>query len=257
MNTHNNETLDLISTTSTRSAQGRLTALLVKWLFRQATVSKVELLSENFRRITLAGDDLKGIVWTPGQKIQINFGGDATRTYTPTSWDPITGETSIIAFLHGKGPGSSWASSVQQGAACPFFGPRRSIDLKRSLVGRPLVFGDETSFASALTFTASTSQTEDVALLFEVTSVEESRKVWQACSAWPAHFIARKSGDAHLDEIEVLMLRLVDDWSPDRYILIGKASSIQRGRRVLKTRGIDSAKVETKAYWAHGKTGLD
>jgi hypothetical protein len=34
---------------------GRLTTLLTKWFFRQATVPKVEVLSEHFRLIALTG----------------------------------------------------------------------------------------------------------------------------------------------------------------------------------------------------------
>lgn len=237
--------------------RGALMALLVKWFFRQATVSQVDVLSEHFQRITLAGEALRGVSWMPGQKIQVGVGGNANRSYTPICWDTAAGETRILAFSHGTGPGAAWASTVQVRAACPFFGPRPSLDLDGSRDGRSFLFGDETAFGLALALCASLGGSGAVSLLFEVSSVEESKQVWQECSTQPAHFIARAVDDAHLDEVETRTLEIIDDWDPNCFILSGKASSIQRVRRALRSRGIAATQVKTKAYWAPGKTGLD
>ncbi|MFK4445921.1 ferric-chelate reductase (NADPH) [Caballeronia udeis] len=238
---------------------GRLTALLIKWLFRQATVSGVESLSEHFRLVTLAGEDLKAVAWVPGQKIQVDVGGGKNRTYTPVSWNAATGETRILAFSHGDGPGAMWASTARIGKACSFFGPRRSLDLDGLTNQRSLVFGDETAFGLALALGSNLGPSGAIASVFEVSCVEESERVWQAISAKPARFVPRASGnsDAHLDEVEAHLLKVIDEWRPDSFVLSGKASSIQRVRRVLKASGIEAARIRTKAYWAPGKTGLD
>lgn len=110
--------------------QGRVTRMLLQWLMRPARIAAVETLSPRFRLVALEGDALKGLAWTMGQKIQVAMGsGLSARTYTPMSWDAENGRTTLLAFAHGSGPGSRWASSLQEGDMCRFFGPRRSLDL--------------------------------------------------------------------------------------------------------------------------------
>lgn len=41
------------------------------------------------------------------------------------------------------------------------------------------------------------------------------------------------------------------------FILTGKAQSIQRMLRTLKTSGVPGHRIVSKAYWSPGKTGLD
>ncbi len=239
------------------SKPGPLTRLLEKWFFREATVTKVQVMSQHFRLITLAGEDLRGVAWVPGQKVQINVGGDAVRTFTPISWDPIAGETRILVYVHGQGPGAAWAAWTQVGMTCAVFGPRRSLTLDMGAAGLTFVFGDETSFGLALAFGASLSASEAIASLFEVSSVEEAERVWRALSTDPVTFVPRTVGGGHLDTLERRTLEIVDDWEPDRFVLTGDAASIQRVRRTLRGREIVSARIRAKAYWAAGKTGLD
>ena len=126
--------------------------MLLQWLMRPASIAGIEVLSPRFRSIALEGDALKGLAWNVGQKIQVAMGsGLSARTYTPMSWDAENGRTTLLAFAHGSGPGSRWASSLQEGDMCRFFGPRRSLDLSPGETPTVL-FGDETSFglASAL-----------------------------------------------------------------------------------------------------------
>ncbi|WP_291780346.1 hypothetical protein [Luteibacter sp.] len=58
-----------------------------------------------FRLITLGGDALKQVAWTPGDKLQLMFGGWMQRTYTPIEWDALKGRTRLLAFIHGDSPG--------------------------------------------------------------------------------------------------------------------------------------------------------
>ncbi len=239
-----------------RKEPGRLTALLMRWLFRQATVAKVEALSEHVRLITLAGESLKTVEWIAGQKIQIAVGGNANRTYTPISWDVRHGETRLLAFSHGDGPGSVWASTVRVGEMCQFFGPRPSLDLD-GLGELPFLFGDETSFGLAQALCAKRAPSGTGAFLFEVTSVEASEQVWHASGMPRAIFVQRAEHDAHLAEIEAQTLKILTDWAPANFVLTGKASSIQCIGKLLKKQGVTSSRLKAKAYWAPGKAGLD
>jgi NADPH-dependent ferric siderophore reductase len=41
------------------------------------------------------------------------------------------------------------------------------------------------------------------------------------------------------------------------FVLTGQASAIQRLRQHLRAQGVPASRILTKAYWAHGKRGLD
>ena len=52
------------------------------------------------RRIVLGGEALRGIAWTPGDKLQIRQGhGLQTRTYTRIEWPPTLGELLFLPKL--------------------------------------------------------------------------------------------------------------------------------------------------------------
>jgi NADPH-dependent ferric siderophore reductase len=221
---------------------------------RPARVAAVETLSPHFRLIDLEGEALRNVAWMAGQKVQVSMGsGLSTRTYTPMSWDADSGRTQMLAFMHGDGPGSGWASGVREGDACQFFGPRRSLDLVD--LERPVVlFGDETSFGLAASFRAC-PQAEGAVNLFEVSDVPAARPVLEAIGLGHANLIERRVDDAHLAAAEADLVRFAA--SGATFVLTGKAASIQRVSRALKAAGVAGARLNAKAYWAPGKTGLD
>lgn len=236
------------------SSQGRVTRLLLRWLMRPARVTTVETFSTHFRLIELEGEALRDVAWTAGQKIQVAMGsGLSARTYTPMSWDADRGRTRLLAFAHGDGPGSRWASGLREGDTCQFFGPRRSLDLA-GLEAPVVLFGDETSFGIAAAL-RNNLQAGGALHMFEANDIVESRQVLQAISLSEARLIARSTGDSHLATVEAELLRLAA--SGAQFVLTGKASSIQRISRALKTADVASSRIKTKAYWAPGKTGLD
>ncbi|RYZ71034.1 MAG: siderophore-interacting protein, partial [Proteobacteria bacterium] len=141
-----------------------------------ATVSSVESVSENFRIITLHAAALTKVRWASGGKIQINVGEWNVRTYTPVSIDSETGQLRIVAYLHGKGPGSRWASEIKVGDECQYLGPRESLAPDSKL--KPVVvFGDETSLGLAATCRKLGGENSHYHFVFEVTDVEECLKV--------------------------------------------------------------------------------
>ncbi len=227
---------------------------LLRWLMRPAHVAAVETLSPHFRLVHLEGDALGKVAWTAGQKVQVSIGsGLSARTYTPMSWDADSGRTRMLTFAHGDGPGSRWASGLRKGDICQLFGPRRSLDLS-GLESPVVLFGDETSFGLAAALRASALGTGAIHV-FETSDVAESRPVLEAIGLGGATLIERTAEDAHLAVAETEILRLAA--SRAHFVLTGKASSIQRVSRALKTVGVVSSRVKTKAYWAPGKVGLD
>jgi len=233
---------------------GRLGRTLIRLLMKRATVTANETLADRFRLIALEGPGLMGILWTPGQKIQIAMGSAfVARTYTPIAWNADTGRTCILGYAHGTGPGSDWLRAAVPGTACDIFGPRVSIDIGRPS-GPLVVFGDETAIglAYALAYSVGVSI---VAGLFEVGDVEISRSVTSQLNLENCAFFAREVEDAHLPALERELSALASAGA--MFVLAGKAASIQRVRRSLKLLDVPSQRIRTKAYWAPGKAGLD
>jgi NADPH-dependent ferric siderophore reductase len=226
---------------------------LMRMLMKQARVVAVEPVSESFRLITLESPEFKGIQWVAGQKVQIAMGSAfVARTFTPIEWDAVAGRTRILGYAHGHGPGSAWVREVSPGDACDVFGPRASLDVGNARM--PVVIGDETSIGLACAL-GGQLRPATLPCLLEVKAAAPVREVIARLHLDAAELFECTENDTHLDGIERRLPALAAAGAS--FVLTGKASSIQRLRRVLKDSGVAASRVRTKAYWAPGKTGLD
>ncbi|WP_063922937.1 siderophore-interacting protein [Cupriavidus basilensis] len=242
--------------TATKKRAGLLESAMLKLFTRSANVLDVEDIGDHFRLITLGGDALKNVQWTPGDKLQIQLGGWAQRTYTPMEWDAENGRTRVLAYMHGDAPGANWARALRKGEDCIVFGPRKSIDLTQLGFSDAVLFGDETSFGLAAA-RVNITQSEKTHLLFEVSSLAESKVVLAKLGLGESIVHERAGNDAQQLALEEKMLAVLQAKPNARVVLSGKASSIQHMHQLLKRLSIGSNRFQTKAYWAPGKTGLD
>jgi NADPH-dependent ferric siderophore reductase len=95
------------------------------------TVAGLNTLSPRMRRIVLTSPEIAGRDWPLACDIAVVLTGpdgrEVRRRYTVRS---AAGEQLVIdAVLHGQGPGSSWAQSLQVGSQVSFFGPRGELPL--------------------------------------------------------------------------------------------------------------------------------
>jgi NADPH-dependent ferric siderophore reductase len=235
---------------------GRLEGAVARLFARPATLTSVREVADGFRWLTLSGPALCGVEWSPGQKVQLMLGGWVQRTYTPLSWDARAGCFDLLAYAHGTGPGATWVREAAPGVSCMVFGPRGSVDLPR--LARPaLLFGDETSFGLARALRSTRAAADGVALLLEVSSMGTSRAALDALGIEGAVLSERRPGDAHWDELREHATRLVQAHELRAGVLSGKATSIRALGQHLRQLGVPRAGLQTKAYWAPGKTGLD
>ncbi|QJU59288.1 siderophore-interacting protein [Sphingomonas sp. AP4-R1] len=238
----------------TTKASGRLSQVLMRLLMRRATIAAAEPLPGRFHLITLEGEGLRDIAWTPGQKVQVAMGSAfVARTYTPMTWNADAGRTCILGYAHGSGPGSDWIRTVRPGDECDLFSPRKSLDI--SLITAPLmVFGDETSLALAYAL-AQPDPDRAVTCHFEVADARATQEVLQQLGLVSAYLYPRAHDDRHLAELEAAISRqLAGD---PVFVLTGRAAAVQRLHRHLRLAGVAAARIHTKAYWAPGKTGMD
>lgn len=241
---------------------GPVVSLLLDVATHQAEVHHVEEVGARFRKISLKAEGFRNASWTPGDIVQVIVSGAALlgtweiRSYTPLAFDPGTGTADILWYLHGRGPGSDLGSSAEVATPCRLLGPRRALSLRKPQ--RPLVFfGDETSFSTAVAIREVSSAPRDVRFVFEVDSVEEARTVLERFDISDfAELIAREGNDRHLDKVEREVLDAYCSEGVANAVLTGKASSIQRLYRALRTAGVPGRQVTNVPYWATGKKGL-
>ena len=159
----------------------------------------------------------------------------------------------MLVFLHGKGPGCTWARDIKVGDTCAFFGPHRSLELSR-LKGPLALFGDETCFGLALAIRDGLPEME-LRCVFEVSDLAESQQVLDTLNLSGAMLIERVPDGSHLVQAIAEMSRLAKAGYENA--LTGNARSIQQLLKALKSVPVESSRLSVKPYWAPGKTGLD
>jgi len=237
---------------------GRIESVLLRLTALPTVVQEVQPLSDRFRLITLQGDGLRRVHWSPGEKVELKLGSFVSRTYTPLNWNYASGNIQLLVYLHGdaphRSPGAGWAQSANVGDKCMLFGPRNALSL-HARKHNTVFFGDETSFATAGAFVAANEQ-HRVSYVFEVNNAQDARGVLDVLQLRNAVLVQRNADNSHLAEVEAQIGRLAQATQAQDFIFSGNANSIQRLRHALKQRRMLSTHM-TKAYWAVGKLGLD
>lgn len=233
---------------------GRLSQTLIRMFMKHARVTEVATISAGLRLITLESPEFKGITWTPGQKVQVAMGSAfASRTFTPIEWDAQAGRTRLLGYVHGNGPGGTWANNVQPGDECDVFGPRTSLNVSH-VNGLSVVLGDETSIG-LIAALSRYSPGKPLKALLEVGAVAQTSQALTQLDLGSVELFERTEDDTHLTTIEHCLPAFVA--SGATFVLTGKAPTIQRLRRALKAQGVPASRLIAKAYWAPGKRGLD
>lgn len=218
-------------------------------------IADVHEASANFRFIEIEAEAFLGMNLRPGDKVQINTGDWNMRTYTPFSLNPESGHLGILAFLHGKGPGSDWAATLKVGDTCQIFGPRQSLKIPES-TDQFVLFGDETAIALATTMRRHMKYNRPSKLLFEATDPDEIDSITNDLGLTDVEIFAKNStGGVSEDALKAVLNSVRGTTS--QVILAGRAQSIQQLRSRLKDVGFPMSQVTAKVYWSDGKVGLD
>jgi NADPH-dependent ferric siderophore reductase len=228
---------------------------IARLLTRPARVTDTVTPSAKFRLIDLDSEGLKDCVWSPGDKIQLEFDGGLTaRSYTPIMMDRAAGRTRILAYHHGTGPGSEWVRDAALDDGCQILGPRNSLDLS-GLTPPTVVFGDETSFGLAAALQRNVLNPRGLHAVFEVNALSESLMVLDTMGIVASAVIERRPDQSHLAEVTETILRVIDDCTT--FVLTGRSASIRHVARALKGRDVTARRLKMRAYWTPERAGLD
>jgi ferric-chelate reductase (NADPH) len=238
---------------SNKSVGNLVVRAVRRLLLHTSYVVAVETPSPHFRLLHLQGEALKGVEWMPGQQIQITTGAGLTgRTYTPISWHHERGVIKLLIFLHGNGPGCTWARTTQRGSRHDFLGPTKPLKLA---LDQPFtLFGDETTFGLGLALQNAAIADVQPRFLFEVSDPEESQRVLDILNLRNAVLIRRAHEGEHHAAVVSHLLSAAS--SNHQVVLSGDARSIQQIKKAMKTIGLKTPRLIVRPYWSPGKTGM-
>jgi NADPH-dependent ferric siderophore reductase len=153
--------------------------------FEAGRVSAARLLSPRIRNITIAAESLAGIAFEPGAEVAIRLprgDGNADERHYSVWKSSAEGWVDLCVVLHGLGPGSRWAARCAVGEPVEICrSSALPIALNRSMEAH-LLFGDETSIASADALIRALPVGAVVFACFEVASMHHR---------WPETEVAR------------------------------------------------------------------
>jgi NADPH-dependent ferric siderophore reductase len=224
------------------------------WL-RQAVVANIAMITDELKQVTFKGDfDHENFL--PGKIVQFRVDDTSFRHYTLSSFNKQQGLCTVLFYLHGKGPGSQWASSLQEGQQVKFRSGEGKLqyDLQAK---HHFFFGDETSIGLFNWY-----KTTALACSHEYFGVLELQP--QHEPALPALKIMVDSVHTAMDAPAVNAITWMEDMHPDcwanwkgaTFYLAGRAMSISRFKKYLLDKGVEAKQIRTDAYWADGKKGL-
>ena len=161
--------------------------------FEAGRVSAARLLCSKIKNVTIAAESLSGFVFEPGADVAVRFprgDGSADERHYSVWKSTAEGEFDLCVVLHGLGPGSRWAARCAVGDPVEILRPRAlPIALDRSVEAH-LLFGDETSIASADAMIRALPAEAIVLACFEVASMDHR---------WPELEVARPEGVRWVD----------------------------------------------------------
>jgi NADPH-dependent ferric siderophore reductase len=238
------------------SFQRRLRDTVGRWFGKELKVDEVRDLTPHVRRIRASGAWLRGARVSPGDKLQIMILECGPRTYTPFAHDTHAGTLELLAYVHGDTKTAAWVRGLAPGATFHAVGPRGSLALAE-LEGAVVLFGDETSFATAVALQSARGANDGLSFVFECGQVDEARTLLDALGVSNHSVVVRRSGRSHLPALERELRAALAKHAGAKLVLTGHAQTIQALRAALKARPPAYAGQTVKAYWADGKRGLD
>ncbi|HEX8767258.1 MAG TPA: siderophore-interacting protein [Jatrophihabitans sp.] len=212
------------------------------------TVAELRMLSPRMRRIVLTAPEIAGQDWPLACDIAVVLSGpdgrEVRRRYTVRS---SAGEQLVIdAVLHGHGPGSSWAQSLEPGRQVSFFGPRGELPLPPA--GWLLALTDEAGLpAIGALAEAAAGAGRNLQVMAEI--AEDSERYPLPPTA-EVRWLTRDGRPAGTPELLLGALEQVRPGTgPGFGYLLGESRAIVTVRDALSRFGLSRSEVYAKGYW--------
>jgi NADPH-dependent ferric siderophore reductase len=247
-------------------------------VFRRVTVRRTELLGPRMARITVAGDELAGLVVPdPAASVRLlvpESGAELVmptwernvfllpdgrrapiRTLTPRRNDEAARELDLDIVLHGRGVVSRWAEHAAPGDEAAVSGPARGYTIDPHASAYVLA-GDESAVPAISQLLEALPPGLSIAVHVEV--AEPQGRV--PLPVHPGAEVAWHDLPAGDQPGSALVAAVLGSpfGSGTKVWVAGEAAAVQRIRRHLfEERGLTRADATVRGYWKHGRAGDD
>ena len=215
---------------------------------RNLTVTRVEHLTPNFRRIAFTDASLGDFVSASFDDHIKVFVGDARRDYTPRSFDNAARELVIEFALHGEGPAAEWAAQAAPGHTLEIGGPKGSMIVPLDYDWH-LLAGDETAFPAVARRLEQLPAGAHAIVVLQAADAADRRDFRSAANV----DLTWVTTDAEmLSAVRALALPAGDGYA----WCAGEAACMAALRRELvDVKGHPRDAIRAAAYWKRGATG--
>ena len=230
-------------------------------------VRRIARLSPRMVRVTFAGEELAGFLWSgPASHVKLIFapearsaGGEparpAMRTYTPRRFDRDARELDVEFVIHGEGPASAWAAQAAVGQRLTVAGPGRAyaVDPEADWY---LLAGDDSAIPAVCTILEALPPAARKLVLLEVVDAAEERPLGIEAARCEVSWLARGPNPASAGRaLEAAVRGAQLPAGPGRIYVACEADAMRRIRRHLLTeRQFPRERLVTRGYWRLGET---
>src|SRR5690554_6675662 len=250
---------------------------------RVLTVSRVEELTPNFRRVYLTGTDLEGgfpyVHMAPTDHVKVLFPQPGTdevviptrgpkgwitengapppifRDYTVRGWLPGTDELVLEIVIHGEGVASDWAANAAEGMKLGVLGPRGNKIFPENYAWY-LLAGDESVLPALGRFAEELPTTARAHIVVEVANAAEKRTLTARPGTEVTWVLRDEQGGGGLERaLRAVSLPEGDDWF---VFAAGEATALKSIRDHFRLElGLPRERVVVDGYWKRGLANLD
>lgn len=218
-------------------------------------VVATEDVTPSMRRIRLAGDDLLGLDFAPGQDLMFAIpvaNGTVRRRYTIRRLDPQAGTVDVDFVLHGHGPAAAWATRTKPGEAIEAVGPRGKVAIVPDADWH-LFVGDDSAIPATLAMIESLPEGTNYTAFLEVDGPEDEQA--STADVWWLHRKGVEPGAS------TALIDAVADFEipagTGAVYLNGEKKTIKRISAALQERGVPKDAIARKGYWVYGEANGD
>jgi len=212
------------------------------------------------RALTLAGEDLAGFGYRPGQDIMVladtSGGRIIRRRYTIRRHDPVARTLDLHIVTDTDGPGAAWALALKVGDPVEAIGPRGKITLAPDATSH-LFIGDDVAvpaFAAmveALPPGSRASVVAEVAAYADKITLEGADRV-QVKVVWMFREGPGRPPGAPDGLVAAARTTPLPEGDGHAYVF-GEARVVAAVADVLRERGLPPERISAKAYWGLGR----
>lgn len=239
------------ATDKSRTDRSSLIARLDGTIGLDLTVEANQLVGGGLRRLDLVGADLVGLAVEPGQDLMVAVGDGSgpRRRYTLCDHDPDRGTGSILVVSDHDGVGATWLASLAVGDVVDAVGPRGKQVLDRSATHH-LFVADRSAFGATREMAkAATGHVSVVLAIDEPIDGVDLDLTAATRSVTVVAGVTSTTVDGLLTALDHVDL---DQPSLAAYVN-AEFSVVRAAKEHLVARGVDPARIATKAYWRAGR----